>query len=110
MPQGRDAIIMATLLQIDFPFGGPFGADMAQALDGLARSINDEPGFLWKIWTENAAAGTAGGIYLFADNASAEAYLAKHSARLEGFGINDIRARVFEINAALTALNHGPVT
>lgn len=101
---------MATLLQIDFPFGGPFGAEMAQALDGLARSINDEPGFLWKIWTENAATGAAGGIYLFADAASAEAYLAKHSARLEGFGISDIRARVFDVNPALTALNHGPLS
>ena len=42
---------MPVLLQFDFPFEGPFGDAMAQALDGLARSIAAEPGLLWKIWT-----------------------------------------------------------
>ena len=97
------------LVQFDFPFNGPFGADLAAALQGLAQSINEEPGFLWKIWTEDAAAGQAGGIYLFRDRASAEAYVAKHSARLGQFGIRDPRARIFDVNPALTRLNHGPL-
>jgi hypothetical protein len=100
---------MATLLQIDFPFEGPFGAEMSAALADLARSINDEPGFLWKIWTENAATHTAGGIYLFADAAAARAYLAMHTERLSGFGITGINAKFFDINPTLTAINHGPV-
>jgi len=100
---------MATLLQIDFPFEGPFGEAMSAALADLALSINDEAGFLWKIWTENAATHTAGGIYLFSDEASAKAYLAMHAERLAGFGITDINAQFFDINPALTAINHGPV-
>lgn len=101
---------MPKLLQIDFPFSGPFGADMAAALADLARSINDEPGFIWKIWTENESDQIAGGIYLFSDEMQATAYLAKHSERLRNFGIEDIRARIFDINADLTALNHGPIS
>lgn len=101
---------MNTLLQIDFPFPGPFGDAMSEALADLARSISDEPGFRWKIWTENEAEGTAGGIYLFEDRASAQAYLAKHTERLNGFGITGIRARVFDVNADLTAINYGPVS
>lgn len=100
---------MAKLLQIDFPFIGPFGAEMATQLRELAESIATEPGFLWKIWTENAATQLAGGIYLFQDAASAEAYLSKHSARLASFGITDIRARIFDINADLTRITHGPL-
>ena len=100
---------MATLLQIDFPFQGPFGAEMSTALADLARSINEEPGFQWKIWTENAATHTAGGIYLFDDEAAARAYLAMHTERLAGFGITGINAKFFDINPALTAINHGPV-
>lgn len=99
---------MPVLLQIDFPFDGPFGEEMATALADLARSINDEPGFLWKIWTENARSKTAGGIYLFRDQASAEAYLTMHSERLAGLGIAPLDAKIFDINATLTALNHGP--
>ena len=100
---------MARLVQFDFPFEGPFGAAMSEALAELANSINDEPGFLWKIWTENESEATAGGIYLFEDDASAQAYIAKHSERLAHFGITGIRAKTFDVNAGLTAINRGPV-
>ena len=44
---------MAKLLQIDFPFEGLFRSQMAKALPDLAYSITKEPGFIWKIWTED---------------------------------------------------------
>lgn len=44
---------MATLLQLHFSFNGPFGDTMAEQLKPLAESINQEPGFLWKVWTES---------------------------------------------------------
>lgn len=47
---------MAVVLQVDFKMDGPFGAELSTAFEGLARSIGQEPGFLWKIWTEDAAA------------------------------------------------------
>lgn len=99
---------MAKLLQIDFPFQGPFGAEMSAALAELAQSIADEPGLLWKIWTENAVTQVAGGIYLFTDEASAKAYLAMHTARLGHFGITDINAKIFDVNAELTRTTRGP--
>ena len=100
---------MTTLLQIDFPSSGPFGATMSEAYAGLAESISHQPGLLWKIWTENAAEQTAGGIYLFADEQSAQAYAAMHTKRLEGFGVTGIRARFFDVNEPLTAVTRGPV-
>ncbi|HMM74287.1 MAG TPA: monooxygenase [Gammaproteobacteria bacterium] len=99
---------MATLLQFDFPFDGPFGAEMAQALEGLARSIAEEPGLLWKIWTENATARMAGGIYLFETPETAAAYAQKHCERLAGFGVRDVRAQSFEVNAELSRLTRAP--
>jgi hypothetical protein len=100
---------MAKLVQFDFPFAGPFGAQMSEMLGDLARAIADEPGFLWKIWTENEATGEAGGIYLFADESSARAYIDKHTARLATFGIGGIRAKLFDINEPLTRIDHGPL-
>ena len=58
---------MATLLQLHFAFNGPFGDAMAEQLKPLAESINQEPGFLWKVWTESEKNHEAGGIYLFTD-------------------------------------------
>ena len=84
---------MPVLLQVDFPFSGPWGDEMSTALKGLAESIAQEPGLIWKIWTENTATHEAGGIYLFADRASAEAYLAMHTARLKGFGVPQVNGK-----------------
>lgn len=97
------------LLQVDFDFTGPFGKEMVEKLAGLAESINDEPGFIWKIWTESQKDQLAGGIYLFEDEASADAYLKMHSARLKEMGIKEVRGQVFDVNLPLSAINGGPV-
>ncbi len=41
------------LLQLHFAFNGPFGSEMSRQLVELAESINQEPGFIWKVWTES---------------------------------------------------------
>ena len=100
---------MSVLLQVDFPYPGPWGEQMSQAMQGLAESIAQEPGLLWKIWTKNQASEEAGGIYLFADRASADAYLQMHRARLLGFGIPHVNAKLFNVNPALSAIDHAPL-
>ena len=82
---------------------------MTAALRGLAESIANEPGLIWKIWTENQAAGEAGGIYLFKDVPSAEAYLAMHTARLMSFGVQRVNGKVFEMNDALSLIDRAPL-
>lgn len=98
-----------TLLQIDFPFAGPWGEALSAAMAGLAADIAGEQGLLWKIWTESSATGRAGGIYLFTDPASAQRYLEKHSARLKAFGIDGIVAHAFDVNEKLTQVTRGPL-
>ncbi|OEY67318.1 monooxygenase [Marinobacter sp. X15-166B] len=100
---------MRKLLQVDFEFPGPFGDEMTEALTDLAESINDEPGIIWKIWTENEQARLAGGIYLFEDETSASAYLKMHSARLSAMGITNIRGRIFDLNTPLSTINRAPL-
>ena len=100
---------MAVILQVDFPSEGPFGESMSQAYRELAESINLETGMLWKIWTENQAAGEAGGIYLFKDVPSAEAYLAMHTARLMSFGVQRVNGKIFEVNDALSLIDRAPL-
>ncbi|EMR07201.1 Putative monooxygenase ydhR [Bhargavaea cecembensis DSE10] len=100
---------MPVLLQVDFKSEGPFGQEMSEAYADLAKSINGEPGFLWKIWTENEETQEAGGIYLFDTRQHAEDYLTMHTARLESFGITGIRGRIFDVNGPLTEMTSGPV-
>lgn len=99
---------MSKLLQVDFDFSGPFGEEMSRALQGLAESINNEPGLIWKIWTESAANKLGGGIYLFEDETSASAYLTMHTARLQAMGITEVRGIIFDINTPLSLINKAP--
>ena len=97
------------MLQMDFaappPPYPPPGAARDALLTPLAQSIaTDTPGLVWKLWTEDAAAGRAGGLYAFTGRAEAEAYLAMHRARVEARGGTDIQARIWDINAALSGV------
>ncbi|NHC63132.1 monooxygenase [Paenalcaligenes suwonensis] len=96
---------MHYILQVDFPYSGPWGAEMVPAMQGLAQSIAQEQGLIWKIWTENEATNEAGGIYLFADRANAERYLALHSERLKLAGIAQVNAKIFAVNEALSKID-----
>ena len=100
---------MPVLLQFDFPYQGPFGPEMSAAMEGLSREIAEEPGLLWKIWTESRSEARSGGIYLFTDEASARAYQEKHTVRLGQFGIREIRALLFDVNEPLSRITRAPL-
>ncbi|MFS0574632.1 monooxygenase [Sporosarcina sp. 179-K 3D1 HS] len=100
---------MTYILQVDFQHDGPFGDNMVAAFTELAESINEEQGFIWKIWTENEETKEAGGIYLFETEEDAERYLAMHTDRLTGFGVPAVNAKIFKTNAVLSKLNRGPI-
>lgn len=89
------------------PYPAP-GAERNALLRSLAHSIADDtPGLLWKIWTEDAAAGRAGGLYAFTSREHALAYQAMHSARVAARGATDIQAVLWDINAELSAITRG---
>jgi Putative mono-oxygenase ydhR len=100
---------MAYVLQVDFKMNGPFGDEMAEAFSDLAQSINEEEGFMWKIWTERPETNEAGGIYIFETKETAEKYMDMHAKRLAGFGITKVNAKIFAINSKLTEITNGPV-
>jgi len=99
---------MAVIMHVDFPHQNIWGKEMASQMKELAQSINNEPGFIWKIWTESKKDELAGGVYLFDSRENAENYLKMHSARLQKFGYSDIRGKVFEINEELSTINTAP--
>lgn len=100
---------MSYILQVDFPFDGPWGDEMTVAMQTLADSINNEAGMLWKIWTENPVENCAGGVYLFATEQDAQNYLLMHSKRLNSFGITEVQSKIFMVNQELSQLNRAPI-
>jgi hypothetical protein len=97
-----------TVLTFDFP-NTAFGPERTEALKPLAEDIAGTPGLLWKVWTEEPAEGRAGGVYLFATRAAAEAYHAMHSARLAARGVSGIGATYRGVNETLSRIDRAPI-
>jgi hypothetical protein len=97
---------VATLLVVEFPSSGPFGEEAAQAYADLAHDIADQDGLIWKVWTEDAQRSVAGGVYLFTDRTTADAYVTMHTERLAGFGITGVSVTSYEVNEALSLVDH----
>ena len=95
------------LLQMDYPFSGPWGSQLADEYSDLARRIATVPGLICKVWTENRETGEAGGIYLFEDESSLDSYLEGKIERMKASGIEDIRAKKYDVNERLTGITRG---
>ncbi len=104
---------MKKILQINFKFKIS-RSELEKALLQVAPRFGpsgDVKGLLWKIWLVNEAEKSSGGIYLFKDDASVEAFLKgeivaglkKHPA------LSDIEAKVFDILPEHTKITRGPV-
>ncbi|NLK66274.1 MAG: monooxygenase [Campylobacteraceae bacterium] len=95
------------ILQVHFDYTGGYGKEMYKESLDLAKSINDEPGFLWKIWTENEEKGIAGGVYAFDTRENAEVYIKMHKERIEKFGIGkDFVVEIFDVNDDLSQVTN----
>ena len=102
---------MSQILQITFR--NPNGRSEAaqKAAWERAHQIAAWPGLVWKVWIAQPTAAIYGGIYLFQDTASAEAYLqGPVVASMRSLpGMIDFSAQLFEVNEPLSAITHGPL-
>ena len=66
------------------------------------------PGLEWKLWVANPAESSAGGIYLFRDEASASAYVNGPviAALRRKPSVRDVRIRVYDVDDALSRRTH----
>lgn len=82
-----------------------------QAGTETAKIISNVAGLRWKVWIMNEAKQELGGIYLFDDESSLEAYLAGPIvAKLKSNpAISDISMKQFDVLDKLTQVTHGPI-
>ena len=77
------------------------------SLNRLLESINQEPGFLWKVSTKKVKRTTkpVRRSTFISDEKSALTYLEKHTARLKNLGVEEVVAKVFDVNVPLSQIN-----
>ena len=96
------------LLQINFGFPvEAMGDALTQGAQELAKSINNEEGFVSKVWIENKETKESGGIYIFETMETAKAYATMHAERVKKMGATNITVKYFNINTPLSTINKG---
>lgn len=100
-----------TVVQVNYRYAGD-PAEWAKAYtEERARMFENLPGLVWKIWLDAPEENRTGGLYLFRDRASAEAYvdgpmLGRHRANP---AISDLVVRVSETRDAMGTITRAPV-
>ena len=98
------------LLQINFKITTS-AKDYATLVAPFADPIAKSPGLEWKVWIFNEQNHEAGGVYLFRDEASVNAYM--HGDIVAGLKkqptIKDISAKIFDVDENLTQKTRGPI-
>jgi hypothetical protein len=90
-------------------YDGPVTQEFLEGTKQLAESIAQEPGILWKIWTQEEGTNHFGSTYLFRSLGDLKKYKEMHLKRLEAFGITDIQDHVFDIMEDLSRINRAPL-
>lgn len=98
------------ILQINFKFNVA-RADYEQAVSPLASQFAAVAGLRWKVWLMNEAESEAGGIMLFDDEASLNAFLeGPLAAQVTGHpALSDFNVKQFDVMEDETAITRGPV-
>ena len=98
------------ILQINFKYN--ISRDEYEAaVKSLASDFATVEGLRWKVWIINEAENEAGGIYLFEDDSSLQAYLeGPLAASISSHpALVDMSAKQFDVMAEATAITRGPV-
>ena len=98
------------ILQINIKINIPV-AEIEPAWLEVAQPIADTPGLRWKVWLKNVAEHEVGGIYLFDNEASVQAFLDGPivAALKASPAIDTISVKQFNVMEAHTAITRGPI-
>lgn len=98
------------VVQINFKFSVS-AEEYENAVTELASQFAALGGLQWKIWIINENDREAGGIYLFEDDASVQAYLKGELAGgLKAHpALSEVSVKQFDVMEGLTAVTRGPI-
>ena len=98
------------IVQINFKITTPV-KDYATMVAPMADSIGRTPGLEWKVWHFNEQNHEAGGVYLFSDEASANAYLAGDivATMKKQTTIKDISVKISDLDENLSSHTRAPI-
>jgi len=98
------------ILQINFVFDGT-REEFESGFMPMAKPISEQPGLLWKVWMWGNGNGECGGVYLFENEESVQAYVGGPigDAMKNNAAITNLNVKSFDVVEKPTAVTRGPV-
>ena len=98
------------IMQLNFKFSVS-SDEYEQAVSPLADDFAAVEGLRWKIWMINDEKQEAGGIYMFENAASVQAFLeGPLAAQVTSHpALSDFSVKQFDVMEDLTSVTHGPL-
>lgn len=99
------------ILQINFKYNDVSPAEFEETVNPMAESISEVDGLRWKIMMHNEETSEAGGVYLFENAASVDAFLSGPLvAQVTGNpALSDFSVKQFGIMEGFTTITRGPI-
>ncbi len=98
---------MIRIVRISFAYDGTY-AQFEPILPAFAEKARSVQGLVWKIWTYDDEARRGAGLYLFAGEAEARAYLDWVVPQMESLA-KDVSAEVLRVHEGATRATRGPI-
>jgi hypothetical protein len=84
--------------------------EFEETIGASASELSGFPGLQWKIWVVNEELGQYGGIHLFDDRSSVDAYLRQVIEGLKGHpAMSDVTTKIFEVMETPSLATRAPV-
>ena len=101
---------MTQILQVNFKFNVP-REQYENTVNPLAQQFAEVPGCIWKVWLMNEKDNEAGGIYLFADEASVEQFKGSPlvASVLSHPALSDFSIKQFEVLDTISRVTRAPL-
>lgn len=99
----------AVLLQVNFDLDFSANEGRTDTIERAHKHANEMPGLIWKVWLRDPASGRGGGLYLFKDRASAEAWGVGRMETMETRmpWCTNVTWEYFEVDEELTRATRG---
>ena len=98
------------ILQVNFKFNVP-REQYENTVSPMAQDFANVPGCLWKVWLMNEKESEAGGLYLFADEASVEKFKSSPlvASVLGHPALSDFSIKQFEVLDKVSRVTRAPL-
>ncbi|MGV6873137.1 YdhR family protein [Pseudochelatococcus sp. B33] len=94
-------VVLKVAFDMDYSKNEPFEATLERA-----QRLAQQPGLIWKVWLRDEKNGRGGGVYLFEDRESAQAWIDNNVSKANFPWVSNSVREILEVQEDFSAVTH----